>query len=195
MAATHPDRMSRRSEAERFGAPDAGKWGAARGCRTSSRPHRLRTRVASGQRRVRRNRSHGAAPEATVADAALVPDLSVAAPRVRLGDLLVHSGIVTRDALEQGLAARQRHTPRHAAHRARDDRRRRRHPRARASSCTCPSSTCATRRRSRPRPRSSTRPTRTATTCCRSCSPTARSPSRSPTRSTPKSWRCCARCR
>src|SRR5207253_7911685 len=32
--------------------------------------------------------------------AELVPDLSVAEPRVRLGDLLVHSGVVSRDALE-----------------------------------------------------------------------------------------------
>jgi type IV pilus assembly protein PilB len=44
------------------------------------------------------------------AAAALVPDLSVAEPRVRIGDLLVHSGIVTREALEQAtsLAAGQR---------------------------------------------------------------------------------------
>jgi len=48
---------------------------------------------------VRRNRAPQAPRE--VATASLVPDLSVAAPRVRLGDLLVHSGIVTRDALER----------------------------------------------------------------------------------------------
>ena len=49
---------------------------------------------------MRRNRSRDAATSANTATAALVPDLSVAAPCVRLGDLLVHSGIVTRDALE-----------------------------------------------------------------------------------------------
>ena len=48
---------------------------------------------------MRRNRSQAVAPEVTAA--ALVPDLSAAAPRVRLGDLLVHSGIVSRDALER----------------------------------------------------------------------------------------------
>ena len=50
---------------------------------------------------MRRNRTPEVARVATAA-AALVPDLSVAEPRARLGDLLVHSGVVTRDALEQG---------------------------------------------------------------------------------------------
>jgi type IV pilus assembly protein PilB len=51
---------------------------------------------------VRLNRARGS-HEATrpTGSAALVPDLSVAAPRVRIGDLLVHSGIVTREALER----------------------------------------------------------------------------------------------
>jgi type IV pilus assembly protein PilB len=50
---------------------------------------------------VRRNRTPEVATVAT-ANASLVPDLSVAEPRTRIGDLLVHSGVVTRDALEQG---------------------------------------------------------------------------------------------
>src|SRR5437868_3929925 len=49
---------------------------------------------------ARRNRSRYEASPAELGPAALVPDLSVAAPRVRIGDLLVHSGAVTRDALE-----------------------------------------------------------------------------------------------
>ena len=48
---------------------------------------------------MRRGRTKGeAAPASSTAE--LVPDLSVAEPRVRLGDLLVHSGVVSRDALE-----------------------------------------------------------------------------------------------
>src|SRR5438128_2350457 len=38
--------------------------------------------------------------ELAAAPAELVPDLSVAEPRVRIGDVLVHSGVITRDALE-----------------------------------------------------------------------------------------------
>src|SRR5690348_4801713 len=41
---------------------------------------------------------HEAERAATAAE--LVPDLSVAEPRVRIGDVLVHSGVITRDALE-----------------------------------------------------------------------------------------------
>ena len=46
--------------------------------------------------------TRGGVEAAVTSNAALVPDLSVAEPRTRLGDLLVHSGVVTRDALEQG---------------------------------------------------------------------------------------------
>src|SRR5690349_743800 len=46
-----------------------------------------------------RRRARGETATAT-AVAELVPDLSVAEPRVRLGDLLVHSGVVSRDSLE-----------------------------------------------------------------------------------------------
>src|SRR5207247_2949833 len=49
---------------------------------------------------MRRGRERGQAATATATTAELVPDLSVAEPRVRLGDLLVHSGVVSRDALE-----------------------------------------------------------------------------------------------
>jgi len=48
---------------------------------------------------MRRGRTKGEAAPAS-SNAELVPDLSVAEPRVRLGDLLVHSGVVSRDALE-----------------------------------------------------------------------------------------------
>jgi type IV pilus assembly protein PilB len=50
---------------------------------------------------VRRTRSREANESAVAAKAALVPDLSVAEPRTRLGDVLVNSGVVTRDALEE----------------------------------------------------------------------------------------------
>ena len=177
-------------QVERLAAPDAAS-GEYLGDVHSSRPHLL-ARVRVGTTSVRRNRSHGAAPEATTA--ALVPDLSVAAPRVRLGDLLVHSGIVSRDALERvSQHANGTGSARSSIERgmiAEDD-----VTRALSEQLHVPvvdlrdaSSGDA------PRPRWWIRPTRTATTCSRCSSPTARSPSRSSTRSTSRSWRSCVRC-
>src|SRR4029078_3508068 len=50
--------------------------------------------------RVRRGKIRHEAERAASSVAELVPDLSVAEPRVRIGDVLVHSGVITRDALE-----------------------------------------------------------------------------------------------
>ena len=128
---------------------------------------------------MRRNRSHGAIPDA--ATAALVPDLSMAAPRVRLGDLLVHSGIVSRDALERvsNHANGTRIGTLLVEHGmiAEDD-----VTRALSEQLHVPVVDLRTRPRSRPRPSSSILPTHTVTMCCPSYSPTAPSPSPSPTR-------------
>ncbi len=48
---------------------------------------------------MKRGRIRQEAERAAIS-AELVPDLSVAEPRVRIGDVLVHSGAITRDALE-----------------------------------------------------------------------------------------------
>src|SRR5207244_5241880 len=52
----------------------------------------------SGAVRVKRGRSREQVAVQTVA--VLVPDVSIAEPRVRIGDLLVQSGAVAREALE-----------------------------------------------------------------------------------------------
>ena len=49
---------------------------------------------------MRRSRNRQAARDRYAVAAELVPDLSVAEPRVRIGDVLVHSGVIARDALE-----------------------------------------------------------------------------------------------
>src|SRR5689334_8721340 len=49
---------------------------------------------------MRRARGRETSVAVATGSAALVPDLSVAEPRVRIGDLLVHSGSVTREAIE-----------------------------------------------------------------------------------------------
>jgi type IV pilus assembly protein PilB len=51
---------------------------------------------------VKRSRARGASSEsAATAAAELVPNLSIAEPRIRIGDLLVQTGVVTRDAVEE----------------------------------------------------------------------------------------------
>jgi len=55
-----------------------------------------------GSRSVKRSRARGASSEsAATAAAELVPNLSIAEPRIRIGDLLVQTGVVTRDAVEE----------------------------------------------------------------------------------------------
>ena len=53
---------------------------------------------------MRRGRGNSVPVAATAAE--LVPNLSVAEPRVRLGDVLVQSGAVTREAVETAAQAR-----------------------------------------------------------------------------------------
>src|SRR5262249_35096401 len=89
---------------ERSRSRRVGKWehkdGSPRGLHGGASSERSPLAQRARRAGMKRGRGRQQTIERADSSAELVPDLSVAEPRVRIGDVLVHQGVIERDALE-----------------------------------------------------------------------------------------------